>query len=252
MTTVSTAAPAATSTLSVTRWSQLIFVIVCMVMIANLQYGWTLFVNPINKATGWSIASIQFAYSMFIALETWLTPIQGWIVDILGPRRGPKIMVAFGGFMVAVGWIINSTADSLTMLYIGAIVSGTGGGIEQGLQVMAGSALRCDQRAVGAVRQLGPICRISGECRKGGAEDTEQKLHPSHPAKLRCSRPMSPDCGLPEGVTLQAGKTCHGSHPFVINYSKARFPAPKRPTRRSQLVALRTAAGGAEPIAVPM
>ena len=128
MTTVSTAAPAATSTLSATRWSQLIFVIVCMVMIANLQYGWTLFVNPINKATGWSIASIQFAYSMFIALETWLTPIQGWIVDILGPRRGPKIMVAFGGFMVAVGWIINSTADSLTMLYIGAIVSGTGGG----------------------------------------------------------------------------------------------------------------------------
>ena len=57
MTTVSTAAPAATSTLSATRWSQLIFVIVCMVMIANLQYGWTLFVNPINKATGWSIAS---------------------------------------------------------------------------------------------------------------------------------------------------------------------------------------------------
>ena len=57
-----------------------------MVLIANLQYGWTLFVNPINKAHGWSIAAIQLAFSIFIALETWLTPIEGWIVDALGPR----------------------------------------------------------------------------------------------------------------------------------------------------------------------
>jgi MFS transporter, OFA family, oxalate/formate antiporter len=111
-----------------TRWTQLLSVIVCMIMIANLQYGWTLFVNPINKTHGWSIAAIQFAYSVFIALETWLTPIEGWIVDILGPKRGPKLVVAAGGLLVAVGWVINSVADSLTMLYVGAIVSGTGGG----------------------------------------------------------------------------------------------------------------------------
>jgi MFS transporter, OFA family, oxalate/formate antiporter len=128
MSSVSTAAPAATSTASASRWGQLIFVIVCMVMIANLQYGWTLFVNPISKAHGWSIASIQFAFAIFIALETWLTPIQGWIVDILGPRHGPRTMIAFGGIMVALGWVINSTAESLTMLYAGAVVSGTGGG----------------------------------------------------------------------------------------------------------------------------
>jgi len=99
-----------------------------MVLIANLQYGWTLFVNPINKAHGWSLASIQFAFSIFIALETWLTPIQGWIVDTLGPRRGPRLMVAFGGIMVALGWVINAYAESLEMLYIGAAVSGAGGG----------------------------------------------------------------------------------------------------------------------------
>jgi MFS transporter, OFA family, oxalate/formate antiporter len=127
MTAVSTV-PAAASTASASRWAQLVFVIVCMVMIANLQYGWTLFVNPINKAHGWSIASIQFAFAIFIALETWLTPIQGWVVDILGPRNGPRVMVAFGGFMVGVGWVINSTADTLTMLYAGAIISGAGGG----------------------------------------------------------------------------------------------------------------------------
>ena len=127
MTSISTA-PAAVPTTLTSRWSQLIFIIVCMVMIANLQYGWTLFVNPISKAHGWSIASIQFAFAIFIALETWLTPIEGWIVDILGPRHGPRIMVAFGGIMVGLGWVINSMADSLTMLYAGAVVSGIGGG----------------------------------------------------------------------------------------------------------------------------
>jgi OFA family oxalate/formate antiporter-like MFS transporter len=99
-----------------------------MALIANLQYGWTLFVVPINKAHGWSLASIQFAFSIFIALETWLTPIEGWIVDNLGARRGPKLVIAFGGIMVALGWIINSYAQSLEMLYLGAVVGGTGGG----------------------------------------------------------------------------------------------------------------------------
>jgi OFA family oxalate/formate antiporter-like MFS transporter len=114
--------------LQATRWRQLIIGIICMVLIANLQYGWTLFVNPINKAHGWSIASIQLAFSIFIALETWLTPIEGWIVDVLGARRGPKLMVAFGGIMVSLGWIANSYADTLGMLYFGAVLSGIGGG----------------------------------------------------------------------------------------------------------------------------
>jgi OFA family oxalate/formate antiporter-like MFS transporter len=110
------------------RWGYLAICIICMVMIANLQYGWTLFVNPINKAQGWSIASIQFAFAIFIALETWLTPIEGWIVDVLGAARGPKLMVGFGGLMVGIGWVVNSQATSLQMLYLGAVISGIGGG----------------------------------------------------------------------------------------------------------------------------
>src|SRR6185437_9592466 len=106
------------------RWGQLIAVIICMVMIANLQYGWTLFVNPINKAHGWSIASIQVAFAIFIALETWLTPVEGWIADVVGP----KLVIAFGGIMVGIGWVINAYAGSLEMLYLGAVVGGTGGG----------------------------------------------------------------------------------------------------------------------------
>jgi MFS transporter, OFA family, oxalate/formate antiporter len=122
--TVGVSAKASTAT----RWTQLLSVIVCMVMIANLQYGWTLFVNPLKDAHNWDLAAIQFAFSVFIALETWLTPVEGWIVDVLGPKRGPKMMVAFGGVMVAIGWVINSVADTLTMLYLGAVIGGIGGG----------------------------------------------------------------------------------------------------------------------------
>src|SRR5579863_2064066 len=110
-----------------TRWTILACAILCMVMIANLQYGWTLFVNPIAAKHGWSIASIQVAFSIFIALETWLTPVSGWIVDRLG-ARGAKYVVAFGGITVAIGWVINAYATSLEMLYLGAVVGGTGGG----------------------------------------------------------------------------------------------------------------------------
>ncbi|HZL59618.1 MAG TPA: oxalate/formate MFS antiporter [Stellaceae bacterium] len=106
------------------RWLQLIAGVVCMVMIANMQYGWTLFVRPMNAAHGWAIADIQIAFAIFIALETWLTPIEGWLAD----KIGPKIVVAVGGVFVGLGWIINSWADSLTLLYLGAVISGTGGG----------------------------------------------------------------------------------------------------------------------------
>ena len=128
MTASSAAVRSETVASSTTRWGQLTVGIICMVLIANLQYGWTLFVNPINKAHGWSIAEIQLAFSIFIALETWLTPVEGWIVDALGARNGPRLMVAFGGITVALGWIVNAYAQSLTALYAGAVISGVGGG----------------------------------------------------------------------------------------------------------------------------
>jgi MFS transporter, OFA family, oxalate/formate antiporter len=129
MTSASTTAGTAALATPTTRWTQLILGIICMVLIANLQYGWTLFVNPIHQAhADWTLTAIQFAFAIFVALETWLTPIEGWIVDTIGPRLGPKLMVAFGGVMVALGWIVNARADSLHMLYLGAVLAGTGGG----------------------------------------------------------------------------------------------------------------------------
>jgi OFA family oxalate/formate antiporter-like MFS transporter len=110
------------------RWTQLVAGVICMIMIANLQYGWTLFVHPIAQKHHWSVAAIQFAFSIFVALETWLTPVEGWIVDKLGAQKGPKLMVAFGGIAIAAGWIVNSYANSLEMLYLGAVLAGIGGG----------------------------------------------------------------------------------------------------------------------------
>jgi MFS transporter, OFA family, oxalate/formate antiporter len=110
------------------RWIQLAVGVVCMILIANLQYGWTLFVKPMAQTRHWDVASIQVAFSIFIALETWLTPIEGWIADTLGATRGPRLVVAAGGVLVAAGWITNSLAHSLPMLYLGAALSGTGAG----------------------------------------------------------------------------------------------------------------------------
>src|SRR6059058_3482894 len=66
------------------RWLQLIVGIVCMTMIANLQYGWTLFVNPIDAKYHWGRAAIQVAFSIFVLAETWLVPIEGYLVDRFG------------------------------------------------------------------------------------------------------------------------------------------------------------------------
>src|SRR6185437_17052765 len=71
---------------STNRWGQLVLGIICMASVANLQYGWTLFVLPIQHQTGWTKAEIQVAFSIFILLETWLVPFEGAIVDRIGPR----------------------------------------------------------------------------------------------------------------------------------------------------------------------
>src|SRR2546427_2917105 len=97
----------------VNRWIQLVAGVVCMVMIANLQYGWTYFVDPIDARYQWGRTSIQFAFTIFIATETWLAPIEGWFVD----RFGPRIVVMFGGIVVAGAGTLNADASTLPMLY---------------------------------------------------------------------------------------------------------------------------------------
>ncbi|HMA69998.1 MAG TPA: oxalate/formate MFS antiporter [Xanthobacteraceae bacterium] len=143
------AAPASTATAQASeakRLGQLLFGIICMVMIANLQYGWTLFVNPIDQKYHWGRAAIQVAFTIFVLTETWLVPFEGYLID----RFGPKIMVCGSGVLVAVAWIINSLADSLFLLYVGAAIGGIGAGVVYGASV--GNALKWfpDRRGLAA------------------------------------------------------------------------------------------------------
>jgi OFA family oxalate/formate antiporter-like MFS transporter len=128
------------------RWMQLVMGIICMAMIANLQYGWTLFVNPLSEAHGWSKAAIQVAFTIFVLTETWLVPIEGWAVD----KWGPRPVVLFGGLLCAIGWVMNSFASTLFMLYVAAAISGVGAGAVYGTCV--GSALKWfpDRRGLAA------------------------------------------------------------------------------------------------------
>jgi MFS transporter, OFA family, oxalate/formate antiporter len=128
------------------RWLQLAMGIVCMAMIANLQYGWTLFVDPIDAKYHWGRAAIQLAFTLFVVTETWLVPIEAWFVD----KYGPSVVIAFGGVMITIAWLMNSYADSLVLLYIAAIIGGIGAGSVYGTCV--GNALKWfpDRRGLAA------------------------------------------------------------------------------------------------------
>ncbi|WP_298236640.1 oxalate/formate MFS antiporter [uncultured Azohydromonas sp.] len=101
---------------------------VCMATIANLQYGWTLFVNPFTDRFGWSHAAIQVAFAVFVVTQTWFVPIEGYLVD----RFGPRPVVLAGGLLCAIGWVMNAFVDSLPLLYAAAAISGTGAGAVYG------------------------------------------------------------------------------------------------------------------------
>ncbi|HYZ64403.1 MAG TPA: oxalate/formate MFS antiporter [Acetobacteraceae bacterium] len=128
------------------RWVQLTAGVICMCMIANLQYGWTFFVGPMQERHGWARAAIQVAFTLFVVTETWLVPIEGWFVD----KYGPRVVTLFGGLLCGIGWVLNSYADSLTVLYIAAVISGTGAGAVYGTCV--GNSLKWfpDRRGLAA------------------------------------------------------------------------------------------------------
>jgi OFA family oxalate/formate antiporter-like MFS transporter len=107
-----------------TRWIQLAVGVICMIATANIQYAWTLFVPEIQTTYGWSRASIQLAFTIFVLVQTWLAPIEGHFID----KFGPRMMVAIGAIFIGAAWIINSQATSLMGFYIGAAVGGIGVG----------------------------------------------------------------------------------------------------------------------------
>jgi MFS transporter, OFA family, oxalate/formate antiporter len=118
------------------RWIILLASILGMVAVANFQYGWTLFVPPLQKHLKAEQALIQVTFTIFVLLETWLVPFEGWLVD----KFGPRLLVMLGGVLAGLGWVASGKAGSLTALYLSYAVAGIGAGIVYGTAI--GSALK--------------------------------------------------------------------------------------------------------------
>ena len=104
------------------RWFQLMASLIAMIMIANLQYAWTLFVQPLQAGTGWGLSDIQFAFTLFILFQTWIQPLDGWLIDRIGPRG----FISAAGVLCGLGWAGMGYATSLPMLYALYCMAGMG------------------------------------------------------------------------------------------------------------------------------
>src|SRR2546428_5714384 len=118
------------------RWLILFFSVLSMVAVANFQYGWTLFVPPLQKHLRAEQAAVQVTFTVFVLLETWLVPFEGWLVD----KFGPRLLVMIGGVCAGLGWVGSGKAESLTALYLAYAVAGLGAGVVYGTAI--GSALK--------------------------------------------------------------------------------------------------------------
>src|SRR5271165_81927 len=120
----------------VNRWMQLVAGIFAMMAIANMQYAWTLFTKPIQAHLHVTLVDVQWTIALFIALETWLVPFEGYLVDSIGPR----IMLGIGAIAVGAGWMGAGWAESLHSLYFWYGLGGIGAGIVYGGTI--GNALK--------------------------------------------------------------------------------------------------------------
>ncbi|HXT71637.1 MAG TPA: oxalate/formate MFS antiporter [Vicinamibacterales bacterium] len=118
------------------RWFQLGASVIAMIMIANLQYAWTFFVSPLQAKTGWQLSDIQFAFTLFILFQTWVQPLDGWLIDRLGPRG----FISAAGLLCGLGWAGMGYVTSLPMLYTAYCAAGIGAAFVYSASI--GSALK--------------------------------------------------------------------------------------------------------------
>jgi OFA family oxalate/formate antiporter-like MFS transporter len=118
------------------RWFQLIASLIAMIMIANLQYAWTLFVRPLREANAWALSDVQWAFSLFILCQTWVQPLEGWLID----RMGPRWFISVAGVLCGLGWAGLGFATTLPMLYTLYALAGIGAALVYSGSI--GSALK--------------------------------------------------------------------------------------------------------------
>ena len=118
------------------RWVQLVAGIIAMMAIANLQYAWTLFTKPLQTNMHATLTAVQWTFALFIAMETWLVPFEGYLID----RIGPRLMLGIGGVLVGLGWLGSGMSNSLHSVYFWYALGGVGAGAVYGGTI--GNALK--------------------------------------------------------------------------------------------------------------
>jgi OFA family oxalate/formate antiporter-like MFS transporter len=118
------------------RWFQLCASLLAMIMIANLQYSWTLFVTPMQTANSWPLDGIQWAFTLFIVCQTWVQPLDGWLID----RLGPRLFITIAGVLCGAGWAGLGLATTLPQVYACYILAGIGAALVYSGSI--GSALK--------------------------------------------------------------------------------------------------------------
>lgn len=98
---------------STRRWIQLLLGFIVMMAISSPQYVWTLFVKSFQTTTGGSLAAVQITFSILVVLQTWLSPLQGWLID----RFGPKLLITFGAALSGLGWVAAANVTNIYALY---------------------------------------------------------------------------------------------------------------------------------------
>ena len=130
----------------VNRWLQLAAAVIAMMAIANLQYAWTLFTLPLSEALGARLSAIQLTFTLFILAETWLVPVEGYLID----RFGARAVVTIGGVLVAMGWVGSGYAQSLSALYFWYTLGGVGAGAVYGASISTALKWFPDRRGLAA------------------------------------------------------------------------------------------------------
>jgi len=112
--------------LTSTRWLQLCLGVIAMMAISSPQYVWTLFVKPLQAATGASLPAMQVTISLLIVLQTWLSPLQGVLIE----RFGPRPLVMAGCALSGLGWVLAARAGTMAQVYASyGLLCGVGTGI---------------------------------------------------------------------------------------------------------------------------
>ena len=96
-------------------------------------HGLGVFFSALQREYMWSSALLSGAFALSRAESGFLGPVEGYLVDRIGPRK----MVAIGLVILGFGFVLLSRVDSLPSFYLALVVIALGTGIGGFLAIMA-------------------------------------------------------------------------------------------------------------------